>query len=118
MDFEGRNWDMVGALPTVAHMEKRLTLGYRQAIALQDSPLMAAGAVVWGHEFHRSTLSTSSNAPLYKIRGYDSQGPFTCEGWQVHQVHASYVHLHWGAQPEIPARFLQACVGYAQTQDV
>src|SRR5919202_1544054 len=31
------------------------------------------------------------------------------EGWGVCQVHASYLHLHWGARPDIPARFLQQC---------
>jgi len=114
VDLTGQNWEMVGVLPTVAQMQNRLTLGYRQATALQDGPLLAAGTVVWGHEFHHSVLSTLSSTPLYQIRGYDPQSSFVPEGWRVHHVHASYVHLHWGSHPEIAARFLQSCVAYAQ----
>ncbi|NJO41723.1 MAG: cobyrinate a,c-diamide synthase [Cyanobacteria bacterium RU_5_0] len=116
VDFEGRSWEMVGVIPTTAEMSKRLTLGYRRAIVLQDSPLLPANAIVWGHEFHRSVLTTLPESPLYQIRGYDPQSLTSVEGWQFHQIHASYVHLHWGARPEIPARFLESCRCFAQVQ--
>lgn len=107
IDFEGQSWSMVGLLPTTATMGKHLTLGYRQATALQDSPMLPAGARVWGHEFHRSQLTIMPEKPLFEIRGYDSRGKVATEGWRVHQLHASYVHLHWGGCPEIPAEFLK-----------
>jgi cobyrinic acid a,c-diamide synthase len=120
VDFEGRSWKMVGILPTTAEMGKRLTLGYRQGTVMQDSFLLKSGETVWGHEFHRSTLTQLPDAPLYKIRGYDDDRSSTQEGWQegwqVHNVHASYVHLHWGATPHIPDRFLQACRMYTPTK--
>ncbi|MCX7595801.1 MAG: cobyrinate a,c-diamide synthase, partial [Fischerella sp.] len=28
-------------------------------------------------------------------------------------LHASYIHLHWGANPQIPQRFLEHCLGFA-----
>jgi cobyrinic acid a,c-diamide synthase len=110
-DFEGQSWSMVGVLPTTTVMEKRLTVGYRQAIALQDSPLLLIGTTVWGHEFHHSQLTATPEKPLFELRGYDQKGQrkATVEGWRVHQVHASYVHLHWGGRPEIAAQFLQRC---------
>ena len=37
----------------------------------------------------------------------------SAEGWQLPHLHASYVHLHWGATPEIPARFLDRCRRYS-----
>jgi cobyrinic acid a,c-diamide synthase len=114
VDFEGRSWSMVGVLPTTATMGDRLTLGYRYAVSLEDSPLMAAGTTVWGHEFHRSRLSTPPQPGLYQVRGYDPQSSVQREGWRSHQVHASYVHLHWGAQPELPRRFLHQCRQFAQ----
>lgn len=114
VDFDDRAWKMVSVLPTIARMEKRLTLGYRRAVTQQPSPLMATGTEVWGHEFHRSAVLGRSDAPLYRIQGYDPQSPFSPEGWRVHQVHASYVHLHWGANPEIPANFVRSCLEYAQ----
>ncbi|GAB4381452.1 MAG: cobyrinate a,c-diamide synthase [Elainellaceae cyanobacterium] len=114
IDFAGQPWAMVGVLPTSTQMSKRLTLGYRRAVALQDSPILEAGAIVWGHEFHRSTLTNLPEMPLYQLRGYDAHSPEHKEGWQIQQVHASYVHLHWGSQPEIPRRFLQCCLEAAQ----
>jgi cobyrinic acid a,c-diamide synthase len=92
-------------------MEKRLTVGYRQATALQDSPLLSTGVTIWGHEFHHSQLTAMPEKPLFETRGYDQKGQGTAgtEGWQVHQLHASYIHLHWGGRPEIPAMFLQHC---------
>jgi cobyrinic acid a,c-diamide synthase len=116
VDFEARSWPMVGILPTQAHMGKRLTLGYRRAVAQRDSPLVAANTAVWGHEFHRSHLTATPELPLYQLQGYDSPSPASHEGWQQLNLHASYVHLHWGAQPELPARFLQHCIQFAQTR--
>ncbi|MCL1466405.1 cobyrinate a,c-diamide synthase [Argonema galeatum] len=109
VDFNGQSWPMIGVLPTTAVMGERLTLGYRQATALQDSPLLPAGATVWGHEFHRSSLSKAPETPLFEVRGYNSQSLPTQEGWQLQQVHASYVHLHFAGSPQIPSRFLQHC---------
>ena len=110
-DFQGKSWSMVGVLPTTTVMGKRLSVGYRQATALQDSPLLSAGAMVWGHEFHHSQLTAMPEKPLFETRGYDQrgQGKATTEGWRLHQLHASYVHLHWGGHPQIPAQFLQSC---------
>ena len=49
---------MVGILPTTAVMDKKLTLGYRRAVALQDNLLVNAGTTIYGHEFHRSNFKT------------------------------------------------------------
>jgi cobyrinic acid a,c-diamide synthase len=115
VDFDGQSWPMVGAIPTTAVMGSRLTLGYRQATAQEDSLLLSAGAVVWGHEFHRSRLSEMSTKPLFQIQGYEPRSTATLEGWQLHHVHASYIHLHFGAHLEIPDRFLQHCERYRQS---
>ncbi len=114
IDFAGKAWQMIGVLPTTSQMGQRLTLGYRRAIAQQDSPLMPAGTIVWGHEFHRSTLVTPPATPFYHLQGYDGPIPGQREGWQQHALQASYVHLHWGACPELPARFIANCDRFAQ----
>jgi cobyrinic acid a,c-diamide synthase len=114
LDFEGRSWEMVGILPTSAQMKKKLTLGYRQATALQNSFLVKANEAVCGHEFHHSTLTQAANSPLYMLRGYRSDRPLMSEGWQLYNVHASYVHLHWGATPVLVDRFIQACVDFSK----
>jgi len=114
VDFAEQSWAMVGILPTTAKMTGRLSLGYRRAIALQDSPLLSARAETWGHEFHRSSLSAESKLPQYQIQGYDSDSLMHREGWRSHQLHASYIHLHWGSRPEIPARFLKCCLEFSE----
>lgn len=47
---------MCGVLDAEARMSKRLTLGYREAVAVSDSVLAAPGTRVRGHEFHRTVL--------------------------------------------------------------
>ncbi len=119
VDFEENAYPMVGIFPATAIMGKRLTLGYRQATALQNSPLVQMGDRFWGHEFHRSALTSlassaleASDRSLLSLQGYDSNLQFSPEGWQRYQVHASYVHLHFGAQPHLAERFLQHCIAW------
>ncbi len=106
VDFHGVAHPMVGTFPTTAVMGQRLTLGYRQLTAQQDSLLLNAGDRVWGHEFHRSTLAGSHPQPLFLLEGYESQLTFPPEGWHQYRVQAHYTHLHFGARPDLPQRFL------------
>ncbi|MGD1804155.1 cobyrinate a,c-diamide synthase [Dapis sp. BLCC M126] len=110
IDFNSNSWDMVGILPMKAVMGKSLKLGYRQAITNIDTPLLAANTQVAGHEFHRSELTEVPPIPLYKMWRVDeekNQSQVTFEGWNFYQVHASYLHLHWGNRVDIPRRFIE-----------
>ena len=109
VDFSEQAYPMVGIFPTIAKMGNRLTLGYRQATVLQNTPLVEIGDCLWGHEFHRSTLAQESPQPLFNLQGYNSQIALKSEGWKRYQVHASYTHLHFGARPELLMRFLRHC---------
>lgn len=111
VDFNKDPWKMVGILPTSAVMGKNLTLGYRQAKALQNSIILESTEVVWGHEFHRSQLTAENTQPLLETKGYLKNSPTVAQGWRVNQVHASYLHLHFGATPLIAKRFLKKCCG-------
>jgi cobyrinic acid a,c-diamide synthase len=114
VDFDGNAWEMVGVLQAAAEMGKRLTLGYREALAVRDSLMLVVGDEVCGHEFHRSHLIIESTNPVYHSWRYGKRGEVepVGEGWGVDRVHASYLHLHWGARPDIPARFLQRCAEF------
>jgi cobyrinic acid a,c-diamide synthase len=109
VDFNDRSYPMVGIFPTTAVMGKKLTLGYRQLTALQNSLLFNVGDRVWGHEFHRSTLTARSPQPLCTLEGYESNLAFAPEGWCQDWVQAAYTHLHFGAQPELATRFIDRC---------
>ncbi|MEZ2278024.1 MAG: cobyrinate a,c-diamide synthase [Microcoleus sp.] len=114
VDFDGNSWEGVGVLPSTAEMGKRLTLGYRETVALRDSSVLSSGDGVCGHEFHRSHLTVEPSDPVYHSWRYGKRGEVeqVGEGWGVNGVHASYLHLHWGARPDIPARFLQRCAEF------
>ncbi|RCJ28170.1 cobyrinic acid a,c-diamide synthase [Nostoc sp. ATCC 43529] len=114
IDFENKSWSMAGVLPTSALMGGRLTLGYRRAVALQDNLLVKTGETVYGHEFHRSHLTSTPSQPLFETYRYDTEENMGYEGWALPvNVHASYVHLHWGQTPEIPQQFLKQCLKIA-----
>ncbi|MGW6569390.1 cobyrinate a,c-diamide synthase [Streptomyces sp. NPDC054975] len=106
---------MCGVLDAEARMSERLTLGYRDAVAVSDSSLAAAGARMRGHEFHRTVIEPGAGAqaawglrqpvgvpPARRARG-------SVEGFVQQGVHASYVHTHWAGAPEAAARFVEHC---------
>jgi cobyrinic acid a,c-diamide synthase len=94
---------MCGVLDARARMTDRLTLGYREARALTDSPLVAGGTFVRGHEFHYSVVEPGAGEkPAWELAG---RGP---EGFVLGGVHASYLHVHWAATPEVPRRLVRA----------
>jgi cobyrinic acid a,c-diamide synthase len=103
---------MCGVLPATAAMTGRLTLGYREAVALADSPLFPAGARAAGHEFHHCAVTPrAGTAPAWGWRG---GGP---EGFVAAGVHASFLHTHPAGAPEAVARFVARARGTAEAPD-
>ncbi|MEU9914642.1 cobyrinate a,c-diamide synthase [Streptomyces sp. NPDC051001] len=97
---------MCGVLDASARMSERLTLGYRDAVAVSDSALAVAGTRMRGHEFHRTVVEPGSGAaPAWGVRAPQRR----VEGFVQQGVHASYVHTHWAAQPGVARRFVERC---------
>lgn len=97
---------MAGVIDAEATFGPRLTLGYRDAVAISDSPLWSAGSRVSGHEFHRSTVSPAAGEnPAWGWRGGDGN---RVEGFVSGNVHASFLHTHPVGQPEALKRFVGA----------
>jgi cobyrinic acid a,c-diamide synthase len=94
---------MCGVLDADATMTDRLTLGYRDAVALTDSWFGPAGTRVTGHEFHRTAVSGTAATPAWAWRDKPA------EGFVSGRVHASYLHLHWAGYPEAARRLVAAC---------
>ncbi|MBM9505659.1 cobyrinate a,c-diamide synthase [Actinacidiphila acididurans] len=94
---------MCGVLDATAEMTDRLTLGYREAVALGDSVLARAGTRLRGHEFHRTEVRpTAAHEPAW---GFTHPRRRT-EGVVSGQVHASYLHVHWAAEPALAGRLV------------
>ncbi|WP_405858050.1 cobyrinate a,c-diamide synthase [Streptomyces sp. NBC_01515] len=97
---------MCGVLDVSARMSERLTLGYRDAVALSDSVLAVAGTRMRGHEFHRTVVEPGSGAaPAWGVRAPERR----VEGFVQQGVHASYLHTHWAAEPGVARRFVERC---------
>ncbi|MFC9896158.1 cobyrinate a,c-diamide synthase [Nocardia sp. NPDC127579] len=103
---------MAGVLDADAEFGPRLTLGYRDAVALADSVLWRAGERVRGHEFHRTRLIAAGTAPA-AWGWHGSQGERVREGSLITRVHASYLHTHPAGNPLATARFVTATEQYA-----
>ncbi|MFC5722480.1 cobyrinate a,c-diamide synthase [Streptomyces gamaensis] len=101
---------MCGVLPAEARMSGRLTLGYREAVALADNPLAAAGSRVRGHEFHRTVIEPGAGAcPAWGMTHPERR----VEGFTHGGVHASYLHVHWAGAPGTAGRLVAHAARYA-----
>jgi cobyrinic acid a,c-diamide synthase len=105
---------MCGVLDLDTAMTGKLTLGYRDAVALTGSPLGLAGTRAHGHEFHRTTVRPGDlTANAWRWQGRDS---VVTEGFVSGQVHASYLHTHWNGMPGAPARITAAAREYLRAR--
>ncbi|MCO1576588.1 cobyrinate a,c-diamide synthase [Crossiella sp. SN42] len=108
-ELDGR--PMCGVLPADARMTPKLTLGYRDAVAITDSVLQQAGTRRTAHEFHRTELvPAASDTAAWAWR---QDGHPRAEGYVLGGVHASYLHTHPAEDPAAIARFVRHCAEFA-----
>jgi cobyrinic acid a,c-diamide synthase len=104
-DLDGH--PMCGVLSGSARFTDRLTLGYREAVAVADSSLHVIGDRIVGHEFHRTTVTfADSYPPAWVFAGRDVAK--VRDGAVDRGVHASYLHTHPAAHPRAITRFVAA----------
>ncbi|MDX6537295.1 MAG: cobyrinic acid a,c-diamide synthase [Gaiellales bacterium] len=98
---------MCGALPVRAAMTRRLTLGYREATAVSSTAWLEQGQEVRGHEFHYSQVEPLNGAApsAWKLA---ARGTERDEGFVAGGVHASFLHVHWAAFPQLARRLVAA----------
>jgi cobyrinic acid a,c-diamide synthase len=114
---------MCGVLDADATMTERLTLGYRDAVAVSTSWLAPEGTRMTGHEFHRTSIDVGRFSPVSghrdalhrptsvkgEVRPAWAWRDAAPEGFVTRGVHASYLHLHWAARPELAQRLVASC---------
>ena len=94
IDAGGTHHQMLGLLGLSTSFEKRrLTLGYREAELLADTPLGPRGVKLRGHEFHYATIADKDDdAPLAILN--DAYGsPPSLVGGVRGQVSGSFFHV-------------------------
>jgi cobyrinic acid a,c-diamide synthase len=98
---------MCGRVPGVARMSDRLTLGYRDAVAVRRSLLTEPGERFSGHEFHRTVIEIDRTAveavgePVFRWAG-------GADGFGDPLLTASYLHLHWAGRPAPAQRLVSS----------
>ncbi|MGB8405072.1 MAG: cobyrinate a,c-diamide synthase [Mycobacterium sp.] len=109
-DLDGH--PMCGVFAGSARFTPRLTLGYRDAVAVADSSVHSAGKRVVGHEFHRTTVEFDGEySPAWVFRG--AGGATMHDGAVRLGVHAGYLHTHPAVHPQSVRRFVEAATKLA-----
>lgn len=104
---------MAGLFSMHCRMEPRLrSLGYREITTRAPSLFGPSWTVLRGHEFHYSSiLHTDPEArTIYKLKDRHGWLP-EAEGFVRGSVLGSYVHVHFGSNPQAAAAFVAACAG-------
>lgn len=93
IDKAGESHRMAGLLGLVtSHAQRKMHLGYRQAELLAPIAGMATGTRLRGHEFHYSTVTRQTDAPLARVT--DADGALVAEtGSRRGMVTGSYFHM-------------------------
>jgi cobyrinic acid a,c-diamide synthase len=109
-DMDGRIHPMTGCFSFSTRMLQRLkTLGYREITLKKTTILGQAGQKIRGHEFHYSEIIPPAADPgVYAVTFRFGESE-TEEGFQVNHTLGSYIHLHFGSQPNAAAAFVRAC---------
>ncbi len=109
IDLRGRRFPMVGIYPFATKMLPRFrALGYREVKTVPGS-FLPSGMQARGHEFHYSALdgNVKNDSRIKKI--YRTFPRAEKEGFLYKNCLASYIHLHFGSNPAIASRFVEAC---------
>ncbi|MDN5347205.1 MAG: cobyrinic acid a,c-diamide synthase [Clostridia bacterium] len=113
--YQGKKYDMVGALPLEVVVEKKPQgHGYTLLQVEGVNPFLPAGLEVRGHEFHHSrvvNLDRQAVSFAYRVlRGYGVDG--ARDGVVYRNIFASYNHLYAGAVPQWATNFVNRASEY------
>jgi cobyrinic acid a,c-diamide synthase len=111
---DGNRYPMTGCFPFTTGMFPRLkSLGYRQIRLTENTLIGKCGRIVRGHEFHYSEITNCSKdiPTVYDVSARAGRNE-TREGYYSARTLGSYIHLHFGSQPDVAGNFVAACLDY------
>ncbi len=113
IDADGVRHGMVGLIAGESQMGDHLKrFGYCEAMALCDTPLVAKGETLRGHEFHYSDFITAQSPVFQCIKWSDPKETLKTVqkswlgGYQNGNTLASYLHIHFAQRPHLLRRWL------------
>jgi cobyrinic acid a,c-diamide synthase len=110
---EGRTFGMARVLPLQVEMTAHLVrFGYVTVEFTRDCLLGPAGAKIRGHSFHYSNIAGTQNLSNNYRVDYSLSGQQEAEGFGTSKANilASYIHLHFRANPIVVNHFIAAAV--------
>ena len=118
-----RKYPMSGCFQFTSKMSKRLrSLGYREITLSRNTLIGKKGDVLRGHEFHYSSLENETPAHqqmvhsnIYKVTSRAGQD-ISLKGFQVDNTLGSYLHIHFGSNPNCAKQFVQTCKAFKDTK--
>jgi cobyrinic acid a,c-diamide synthase len=115
---DDQSYAMAGVLPLSMQMtEKLVQFGYVTIEFAEDCLLGRKGTIVRGHSFHYSKIASQGDvATSYRVH-YSMSGKEEMEGFRLGNVLASYIHLHFRANPVVAENFV-AAIRQARTLQV
>jgi cobyrinic acid a,c-diamide synthase len=109
LSVDGNSYAMAGVLPLSMQMTDRLVhFGYVTVEFTGDCLLGRRGTVVRGHSFHHSRIASQGDVETSYHLQYSMSGKDELEGFRQGNVLASYIHLHFRANPAVAGNFVAA----------
>jgi cobyrinic acid a,c-diamide synthase len=109
-DLEGSGHRMTGIFDAQVEMTERLqALAYVEAKVLRDNILSKRGWSIRGHVFHFSRVTEAGEGDYAYDLGRESGIQGSRDGFCDGSALASYAHLHFGANQDFAARWVERC---------
>ena len=113
-DFDGNLFKMAGIFPFETQMKRgRPHLGYRDITLKDDCIIGKKGDKLRGHEFHYSEIKPSAISyqlsaitNCYALNNNKGGADIQDEGYRFKNTIASYIHVHFGSNPDIANNFI------------
>jgi len=103
--YQGKDYEMLGLQPASFEMGKTVKVGYRKVKPL-DASFFYGIDVIPAHEFHYSSGNWPADGPFaYELIDGDKHG---YEGFSNKRIMASYMHVHFGAHPDLAESFVES----------
>lgn len=112
-DQNGCFFPMAGVFQFRTKMRQgRSSIGYREVLLKNNGILGRRGATLRGHEFHYSEIAEGQRYPhdaLHYMLKDRSGTVLPDEGYQHKNTLASYIHLHFGSNPNLAKAVINSC---------
>lgn len=116
--WKDRSYSMAGVLPVAIRMHDHPQgHGYQEVKVDQPNPFLRTGCELRGHEFHYSQVEEPGDVKtIMRVERGVGLGNGR-DGMLVHNVLASYLHLHATATPEWTEGMIMAAESYRRTKN-